>query len=81
LAWFMMLKNSARNCTLSVSEILRIGAFLNTEKSLKKATFFEFFLPISLGADSSETQDAQIYGITSNTRIWASCVPFVAALT
>jgi hypothetical protein len=66
---------------LNVSEILRIGVFLYKEKSLKKVTFFEFFLPISLGADSCETRDAQIYGITSNTRIWASCVPFDAALT
>jgi len=33
LAWFKILKNSARNCTLKVSEIFLIGLFLNTEKS------------------------------------------------
>src|SRR5258707_593214 len=33
LAWFMMLKNSARNCRLKSSEILRIFMFLYTEKS------------------------------------------------
>ena len=33
LAWFRMLKISARNCTLKLSEILLIGLFLNSEKS------------------------------------------------
>ena len=33
LAWLKMLKNSARNCTLKLSEILLIGKFLYTEKS------------------------------------------------
>ena len=32
-AWFKTLKNSARNCTLKLSEILLIELFLNTEKS------------------------------------------------
>src|ERR1700730_15524165 len=32
-ARFKMLKNSARNCTLKLSEILLIELFLNTEKS------------------------------------------------
>src|ERR1700730_11123174 len=32
-ARFKMLKNSARNCTLKLSEIFLIGLFLNTEKS------------------------------------------------
>src|SRR6266851_3235954 len=33
LAWFMILKNSARNCTLALSEIFLTAMFLNTEKS------------------------------------------------
>src|SRR4029077_1602731 len=33
LAWFMMLKNSARNCTLKLSEIFLTAKFLYTEKS------------------------------------------------
>src|SRR2546427_13222240 len=33
LAWFIMLKISARNCTLKFSEILLMWLFLNTEKS------------------------------------------------
>jgi len=33
LAWFRMLKNSARNCTLKLSEIFLMGTFLNMEKS------------------------------------------------
>ena len=33
LAWFAMLNTSQRNCTLNVSEIRRIGLFLNNEKS------------------------------------------------
>src|SRR2546425_1097233 len=34
LAWFAMLKTSQRNCALNVSEIRRIGLFLNNEKSM-----------------------------------------------
>src|SRR5882762_200253 len=33
LWWFKILKNSARNCTLKLSEILLMLLFLNTEKS------------------------------------------------
>src|ERR1700704_307890 len=33
LAWFRILKNSARNCTLKLSEILLMELFLTTEKS------------------------------------------------
>src|SRR5438445_8401702 len=33
LAWFIMLKISARNCALKFSEILLMRLFLNTEKS------------------------------------------------
>src|ERR1700704_6799619 len=33
LAWFRILKNSARNCTLKLSEILLRLLFLTTEKS------------------------------------------------
>src|ERR1700686_4749582 len=33
LARFRILKNSARNCTLKLSEILLTGLFLNSEKS------------------------------------------------
>src|SRR5216684_3770115 len=33
LAWFSTLKNSARNCTLKFSEILRTRLFLKIEKS------------------------------------------------
>src|ERR1700674_4655442 len=33
LAWFRTLKNSARNCTLKLSEILLMGLFLKIEKS------------------------------------------------
>ena len=32
-AWFRMLKNSARNCILKLSEIFFMGMFLNMEKS------------------------------------------------
>src|SRR5712664_2354755 len=33
LAWFRILKNSARNCTLKLSEIFLMWLFLTTEKS------------------------------------------------